>query len=84
MGARTKPALPDVLKDADLNRFIISVLEGAKGDENGEHSHYARIGNVQIDRTVEQLRAFFPEREESGDDGEESGNVTAFADRVGA
>jgi hypothetical protein len=38
-----------VLKDADLNRFIISVLEGAKGDENGEHSHYARIGNVQID-----------------------------------
>jgi hypothetical protein len=84
MGARTKPALPDVLKDADLNRFIISVLEGAKGDENGEHSHYARIGNVQIDRTVEQLRAFFPEQEEGGDADEESGNVTAFADRVGA
>ena len=78
MAKRTE--LPDVLKDADLNRFISSVLESAKSDEQGV---YAQIANVQIDRTVEQLRAFFPEQYEGGD--MHSGdNVTAWPDRVGA
>jgi hypothetical protein len=84
MAKRTE--LPDVLRDEDLNRFITDVLVGAKSGDDGI---YARIANVQIDRTVEQLRAFFPEQYEGGGTGGnahggEGGNVTAWPERVGA
>jgi hypothetical protein len=76
----------DVTKDPALNRFITGVLENARSDEK---NIYAEIGNVQIDRTVEQLRAFCPEAyegEETGGNanGGEVGNVTAWPERVGA
>jgi hypothetical protein len=88
MAKRTE--LPDVLRDPDLNRFITSVLESARSGDDGV---FSRIADVQIDRTVEQLRAFFPEQY-TGDGGNtggnvhggegNGGNVSAFADRVGA
>jgi hypothetical protein len=78
MAKRTE--LPDVAKDPDLNRLITSVLEEAKSPEDGIHHRYI---NSQIDRTVEQLRAFFPEQY-AGGDAHDGSNVTAFADRVGA
>ena len=64
MAKRTE--LPDVLRDPDLNRFITDVLESAKSDDKGV---FSRIGNVQIDRTIEQLRAFFPEQYTGGETG---------------
>ena len=86
MAKRTE--LPDVLRDPDLNRFITSVLESAKSNDDGV---FSRIADVQIDRTVEQLRAFFPEQYTGGETGGnarsgevEGGNVTAWPDRVGA
>ena len=80
MAKRTE--LPDVLRDEDLNRFITDVLVEAKSGDDGI---YARIANVQIDRTVEQLRSFFPEQYEGGTSGNvEGGNVHAWPDQVGA
>jgi hypothetical protein len=81
MAKRTE--LPDVAKDPDLNRLITSVLEEAKSPEDGIHHRYI---NSQIDRTVEQLRAFFPEQYAGGEGGNVhgGGNVTAWPDRVGA
>jgi hypothetical protein len=82
-GKRTEQ--PDVLRDPALNRFITGVLMNARSDDVGI---YAEIANVQIDRTVEQLRAFFPEQYPGGNGGNvhdgEGGNVTAFVERVGA
>jgi hypothetical protein len=78
MAKRTE--LPDVAKDPDLNRLITSVLEEAKSPEGGIHHRYI---NSQIDRTVEQLRAFFPEQY-AGGNVHDGGNVTAWPDRVGA
>jgi hypothetical protein len=90
MAKRTE--LPDVAKDPDLNRLITSVLEEAKSPEDGirqRHRGGRREGadhryiNSQIDRTVEQLRAFFPEQY-AGGNVHGGGNVTAWPDRVGA
>jgi hypothetical protein len=43
-------------------------------------------GKLAIDRTVEQMQAFFPEQHAGGNvhGGDNGGNVTAWPDRVGA
>lgn len=56
-GKRT--AVPDVMTDVATNRFITDLLLG-RCKEEGDSPH-AAIANVQIDRTVAQLRAYFPE-----------------------
>ena len=69
-GKRTP--VPDVLTDVDTNRFITDLLL-SRCKEDGD-SPYARIANVQIDRTVAQLRAHFPEAY-AGGDGSSGGNI---------
>lgn len=53
-----RTALPDVVTDEALNKFITGVLLDAR--EQGDAGHIL-MGNTLIERTVEQLRAFFPE-----------------------
>lgn len=52
-----RTALPDVLTDAALNRFITGVLLDAR--RGGDELH-TNMGDTLIERTVEQIRAFFP------------------------
>lgn len=75
-----RTALPDVLTDEALNKFITGVLLDAR--EQGDAGHVL-MGNTLIERTVEQLRAFFPEAyaKPAGGDG---GNVQQWPDRAGA
>lgn len=82
MGKRTVglDELPDYLKDADDNRFVVSLLEDKCFSED-KNDVYARMANVRLAAFIEQTKKFFPELHTGGDNG---GNVAAFADRVGA
>jgi hypothetical protein len=79
--------LPAVLTDEALNRFITDVLLDAR---EKDAAGPALMTNTLIERTVEQLRKFFPEAYEGGNSGgnvhggDSGGNVTAWPDRVGA
>lgn len=53
-----RTALPDVVTDEALNKFITGVLLDAR-EKDAEGP--ALMTNTLIERTVEQLRKFFPE-----------------------
>jgi hypothetical protein len=73
--ARQRTELPAVVRDEAINRFITGKLLQAKEEGN---SLEVSIGNTLIDRTVADLRAYFPEAYAGGDSG---GNVAALPER---
>jgi hypothetical protein len=86
MAKRTE--LPSYLRDPHENRFLVSLLEKDFAPDDNE---FARIGNAKLAAMIEETKAFFPEQQKDGETGGnahggdgDSGNVTAFADRVGA
>jgi hypothetical protein len=51
--------LPDYLKDADDNRFVVSLLEDKCFSED-RNDVYARMANVRLTLFIEQTKKFFP------------------------
>lgn len=84
-GKRTwnRDELPEVLKDPDLNQLVTGVLETAKSGGVGIQDKFI---DAQIDRTVEDLRRFFPEAYAGGDGGNApaGGNVSSWPTQASA